>query len=113
MKDYNEYVVRILPGEGCNPEFAPDRKSQEGIKCNGFLLATFRDGRVQTEAICGISGEDMQHWLEKRRNQVAQVVMQAAIIARAYQEAAKIYRHSELAREMDIGQLVADDGEDE
>lgn len=34
-------IIKILPGEGENPEFAPDRKDQEGIECEGFLLMTF------------------------------------------------------------------------
>lgn len=34
-------VVKVLPAEGCNPEFAPEQVMQQGIECHGFVLLTF------------------------------------------------------------------------
>jgi len=35
------FLVKALPTDECNPEFAPDKALQDGVECAGYLLVPF------------------------------------------------------------------------
>ena len=58
--------IRFLPGEGCNPEFAPEKREQEGFECEGyFLLAFDENGELCSSLISGISIQMLADAIEK------------------------------------------------
>ena len=52
MNQMNEkMIVKILPAEGTNPEFAPEQAMQKGIECHGFILLTFDEKHKMETAL--------------------------------------------------------------
>lgn len=44
MNEINEkMIIKVLPAEGSNPEFAPEKVLQDGIECHGYVLMTFNE----------------------------------------------------------------------
>ena len=58
------YVVKIEPAEGSNPEFAPAKTEQEGIECTGYIVITFDGGEKATQSASGVSTEMIKNMLK-------------------------------------------------
>ena len=56
MNQVNEkIIVRVLPAEGSNSEFAPDKDLQQGIECDGYVLLLFRENKLFRSGIRHLS----------------------------------------------------------
>lgn len=90
-------VIKVLPEEGCNPEFAPDEKMQEGLECCGFLVLAFdEDGKIDFSIMNGISIKNIteamkHHWEEP----VLLEIRQACAIAEGWIRANEICKNAE------------------
>jgi hypothetical protein len=49
------FLIKILPGEGCNPDFAPDAEDQEGLELDGFVLMGFVGGDMKLAYTTGVT----------------------------------------------------------
>ena len=50
-----KFLIRILPAEGCNPDFAPDAEDQEGLELDGFVLMGFVGGDMTLAYTTGVN----------------------------------------------------------
>jgi len=91
MGDKGKYIVKVEAAEGCNPEYAPDQRMQEGIPCGGFLLLMFNeDDEPQAENMMQISVEMLARLLRKSESSLAPIIRQACAIAEGYLKAQEI-----------------------
>ena len=84
------YIIKILPAEGCNPEYAPESKAQAGTEADGFFLVCFEDGKPICEQICGATVMQIAEWFAYAGTEMVSVFRQAAAIADGLQKAKEI-----------------------
>ena len=97
MMNEQGYIVKVLPAEGCHPEFAPEGRILDGIECSGFLLIAI-DENVDPiiEAIYGMSKKNLSDILQMRISRIAPVIRQACAIAEGHLKAKEIQRKKEI-----------------
>lgn len=74
------YVVKIEPAEGSNPEFAPAKAEREGIECTGYIVITFDGDETATQSASGVSTEMIKNML-KCNGELNDVIRAGAAIA--------------------------------
>lgn len=74
------YIIKVLPTEECNPDFAPDGEMTEGIEADGFALIGFKNEKPLFESMMGVTVKQLSDWIVKREKG-AQVMRQACAIA--------------------------------
>ena len=76
-------IVKVLPAEGSNPEFAPGKYLQDGVECDGFLLLTFgKEGRLKSSALHGISRKNLSDAIRHHALEgIVPMIRQAALVA--------------------------------
>lgn len=109
-------IIKILPGEGSNPEFAPDKEDQDGIECSGYLLMTFADDELKSVHLSGVSTANLTDAIrDNSMDEVISILRQASAVAEGYIKAAEIF--GEMKRESKLQMLknifAGIDGEDE
>ena len=88
-----KYIIKVLPAEGCNEEYAPEKKEMDGIECDAYLILGFKKEEISFECISGTSIEMLRKFFINGGH-TASVIMQAAQIAEGYlnaMETRKIY----------------------
>ena len=93
MNDMNEkMIIKVLPAEGSNPEFAPDPELQKGIECYGYVLMTFNEEHeMETALTVNLSMKNISDAIILSSNEDAtSMLRQAFVIAEGFVKAAKI-----------------------
>ena len=85
------YVVKIEPAEGSNPEFAQAKAEREGIECTGYLVITFDGDETVTESMSRVSVEMIKNML-KSDGKLNDVIRAAAAIAEGEIKAGEILK---------------------
>ena len=109
-------LIRILPTAECNPEFAPDKESQEGIECSGFLLMTFAGDELQSVHLSGVSTKKLTDAIRDNcMDEVIGILRQAMAVAEGYIKAAEIFGQMKRDSKMQLLRKLfeGEDGEDE
>ncbi len=83
-----KYMISIIAGEECNPEYAPD-KEMENMGMDGFFVVGFKNQKPFFESMMGCSISDLSKWI-MNRNQGAQKIRAACAIANGEIAAEKI-----------------------
>lgn len=112
-------IVKILPAEGSNPEFAPDPKEQEGIECYGYMMLLFdEDGDIRVSSLHNISIENITDAIVQNQFEGGiPELRQACVIAEGHIRAMEI-QHKKEAFEFtkhltgSLGDRLQDDPED-
>lgn len=93
-----KFLIKVLPADGCNPEFAPNEEEQHGMECKGYLLVTFdKDGDPEHEVMNGISTANIADFLrDGSAKGVAPEIRMAAAIADGWIRAREIMRESKV-----------------
>ena len=89
-----KYIVNVLPGEECNPEFAPDQEMAEGIAVDGFVLIGFKGRKPCFESMMGVSTADLSRWL-RGQERGAMLIRAACAIAEGEIRAKEILEKQE------------------
>ena len=89
-----KYLIKILPAEGCNPEFAPDAKAQEGYEMSGFILMGFNEeAELQLGVMQNLSAHIIAEAIRDNSNEdVVNVLRQASAVAEGQIRAMEIFR---------------------
>ncbi len=93
MNQMNEkMIIRVLPAEGSNPEFAPDPELQKGIECHGYVLMAFdKDHDLETALVTNLSIKNITDAVISNCNEDAiSTIRQAMAIAEGFVKAAKM-----------------------
>ena len=93
MNQMNEkMIVRVLPAEGSNPEYAPDAELQHGIECYGYILLTFdKEHDVETALIKNLSLKNISDAVITNCDEdEISTIRQAFAIAEGFVKAARI-----------------------
>jgi len=87
-------IIKVLPAEGCNPEFAPDREAQEGTECKGYLLLCFGDDeKLSSVHMCDCSVKMIADAIwDNTDDTIISCIRQACAVAEGYIRAADIYK---------------------
>lgn len=91
---HGRYVVKILPAEGCNPEYAPESKAQAGTEADGYFLVCFENGNPKCEQISGVTTLQIAEWLAYTGTEMVSVFRQAVAIADGLRKAKEIRKES-------------------
>lgn len=75
----SSYRVRIMPTEDCNPEFYPDVREQDGFECDGYMIVTFVNGKVDMELMTGVSTGLLAEYMMQNSDGTAALRAAAAI----------------------------------
>lgn len=97
----SKYIIKVGAGEECSQEFTPDREMEEGIGCDGFMIVTFRDRKINVETMMGCSIVDLSNWI-RRRSKGGQIIRQACAIAEGE------IRAMEISEEEKEGQTIGE-----
>lgn len=110
-------IIKILPAEGTNPEFAPDKEEQEGIECDGYLVLGFVDDGLNYVAMSGISTKNLTDAMKDNiGDEVIAMMRQAFAVAEGYIRAYEIYGEFKKSVKMETLRKIfmgEDEGEDE
>jgi len=110
-------IIKILPAEGTNPEFAPDKEEQEGFECDGYLLLTFTDEELHYIAMSGISTRNLTDAVKDNiGDEVIAIMRQAFAVAEGYIRASEIFAAAKRDKKIDLLRKIfegEDEGEDE
>ena len=87
----HNYIIKIQPGEGCNPDFAPSESMIKGFECEGFVFMGKKGSEISAESMMGICVEDLAE-LIRDNTEVGCVIRQACAIAEGQIKAMEIYR---------------------
>jgi hypothetical protein len=93
MNEINEkMIIKVLPAEGSNPEFAPARELQAGVECYGYLLQTFdKEHSLNSACMGNISMQDITDAIcENTDDDVITAVRRAMVVAEAFMKADRI-----------------------
>lgn len=93
MNEINEkMIIKVLPAEGSNPEFAPDPELQKGVECYGYVLMTFNEEHeMETALTVNLSMKNITDAIILSSNEDAtSMLRQAFVIAEGFVKAAKI-----------------------
>lgn len=112
-----KYIVRVEPAPGCNPEFYPDRKMQEGIEGFGYIVIVFdEDGRPVVETLSGVSTFNLATYLAADKGGVSNILRQADKVADGLLAAQEIDRKhnrekmaKDLSRILGAGRVMDDE----
>lgn len=85
------YVVKIVPAEGSNPEFAPAKAEQEGIECTGYIVITFDGDETATESASKVSIDMIKNTL-KSGGELNDMIRAAAAVAEGEIKAKEIMK---------------------
>lgn len=85
------YVVKIEPAEGSNPEFAPAKAEQEGIECTGYIVITFDGDETATVCASRVSIDMIKNTI-KRDGKLNDMIRAAAAIAEGEIKAREIMK---------------------
>lgn len=96
-----KYMISIIAGEGCNPEYGPD-KELENMGVDGFFVVGFRNQKPFFESMMGCSISDLSKWI-MNRSPAAQPIRAACAIANGEIAAGEIM---EVNRVPDFGTLT-------
>ena len=86
----SKYIIKILPAEGCNPEYAPESKAQAGTEADGYFLVCFENGNPKCEQISGVNTLQIAEWLAYTGTEMVSVFRQAIAIADGLRKAKEI-----------------------
>ena len=104
MNEMNEkMIIKVLPAEGSNPEFAPEAELQEGIECHGYILMTFNnEHEMETALVTNLSLKNITDAIISSCNEDAtSTLRQAFAIAEGFIKAAKIRQDNEREQMME------------
>ena len=95
-------IIKVLPAEGSNPEFAPEKELQEGIECYGFVLMTFdQDHDIETAIMNNVSIMNVCDAVrENLHDEAISSLRQALVIAEGQIRAISMERESKANRMM-------------
>lgn len=96
-----KYMISIIAGEGCNPEYGPD-KEMENMGVDGFFVVGFKNKKPFFESMMGCSLSDLSKWIVNR-GPGAQKIRAACAIANGEIAAGEIMEEK---REQDFGTLI-------
>lgn len=96
-----KYMISIIAGKECNPEYGPD-KEMENMGVDGFFVVRFRNKKPFFESMMGCSVSDMSKWI-MNRSQGAEKIRAACAIANGEIAAGKILEGN---RAPDFGTLT-------
>ncbi len=54
-----KYIIKILPADGCNPEYAPSKEMQRGYEAEGFAMLIKKDDGTDRSIVYGMNMLDM------------------------------------------------------
>lgn len=75
----NNFSITI---KASNPEFAPDKRLQDGVEAYGYLLLTFdSDGYADFGGMQCISTMDLAQFLAADKSEISKTIRQACAIA--------------------------------
>ena len=101
----NKYMVRV---ESLNPDFQTDKKMQNGIEADGYLLVLFdKEGNPIVETLNAVSTFSIARYLAADAGRVSNVLRQADAIANglmAAREIEKKGRREKIA--MDLAEIL-------
>lgn len=98
------YVVKIEPAEGSNPEFAPAKKEQEGIECTGYIVITFDGDETATESASKVSIDMIKETL-KSGGKLNDMIRAAAAVAEGEIKAREIMKEG---KQKEAAQAIAE-----
>lgn len=89
-------VIRILPAEGCNPEFAPGQNEQEGMELAGYVLLGFDEEKdLVVSAVNGLSAHEISEGISNNwTEQTISVLRQSMAVAEGTIKAMKIFEET-------------------
>ena len=93
MNEMNEkMILKVMPAEGSNPEFAPEQELQKGIECYGFVLMTFNeDHELETALVTNLSIKNIcDAVIENCTEGAISTIRQGFVIAEGFVKASKI-----------------------
>ena len=101
-----KYIVKAnIMGD--NPEYAPDKKLQDGLESDGFLLMTMEDGRPGAVVLMGITTMDLAKMLAGGSDESSSVIQQAIAIADGLRKAAEIDKeHTKMKHAREIADML-------
>lgn len=96
----NKYIVQVKmdPNGDCNPEFGPEKKLEEGLPADGYVLLTYRDGRPSATLICGVSIMEIAHMIAGDNTEAGSAIRQAIAIAEGLRKAKEIEKSDSAKR---------------
>ena len=86
-----KYLIKTLPTDECNEEFAPDKCMQDGEECDGYMLIMFEDNEPSATIMQQISVKNIKDLLTCDCK-VATAIRQACAIAEGEIKAVEIQR---------------------
>ena len=96
----NKYIVQVKmdPNGDCNPEFGPEKKLEEGLPADGYVLMTYRDGRPSATLICGVTIMEIANMIAGDNTEAGSVIRQAIAIAEGLMKAREIGKNDSMKR---------------
>ena len=93
MNEMNEkMIIKVLPAEGRNPDFAPEKELQDGIECHGYILMTFnKEHELEVALMTNLSIKNISDAVIGECDaDVISTMRQAFTIAEGFVKAARI-----------------------
>ena len=93
MSQSGKYRIRILPEEGCNPDFTPDAESREGYVCGAYMMILWDENGENPKAtmMAGVSIKDLRDMIRKYpKEETIKAIRAAAVLAEADLQAMRI-----------------------
>jgi len=93
MNQMNEkMIIKVLPAEGSNPDFAPEKELQDGIECHGYILMTFNEEHeLDLALMTNLSIKNISDAIiEDCDEEAISSIRQAFVIAEGFVKAARI-----------------------
>ena len=96
----NKYIVQVKmdPNGDCNPEFGPEKKLEEGLPADGYVLMTYRDGRPSATIICGVTIMEIANMIAGDNTEAGSAIRQAIAIAEGLMKAREIGKNDSMKR---------------
>lgn len=85
-------IIKVLPAEGSNPEFAPEEELQQGVECYGYVLLTFdKEHEIETALVNNLSLKNIADGIVENCMETAVASLrQAFVVAEGYIKAGQI-----------------------
>ena len=101
----NKYMVRV---ESSNPDFQTDKKMQNGIEADGYLLVLFdKEGNPIVESLNAVSTFSIAKYLAADVGIVSNILRQAGAIADGLRRAGEIEKKSRREKvAMDLAEIL-------
>ena len=96
----SKYIVKVEmdPNGDCNPEFGPEKKLEEGLPADGYVILTYRDGKPSATLICGVTIMEIAHMIAGDGSEAGSVIRQSIAIAEGLMKAKEIEKNDNAKR---------------